>query len=100
MSVMTDCNAIRTSTYEVAKYLASLLKLFLGKTDFHVKNSATLAQSLDEVQISSEDLLFSLDVVFLFTRVPLEPTLALLEPVSYHSRYSIPLCAEMYLFSV
>lgn len=45
-------NMWRTPTYDLAKYLASVLKPLLGPTDTFVKNSTALAKDLDTVTVN------------------------------------------------
>lgn len=71
-------NMIGIPTYDITKYLAGLLKPQLGQTDAYVKNSTVLAQILDTV-IPVQGV--SLDVVSLFTNVPVEPTMKLIQPL-------------------
>lgn len=71
-------NTIRSPTYNISKYLASLLKPQQGPTEVYVKNSAILVQTLDTVTLIPNDLLVSFDVISLFTRVPLKSTIELL----------------------
>lgn len=53
----------------------------LGNTDAYIRNSTALTEVLDAVVISPSDLLDSLDVMSLFTKVPLELSLTLLGPL-------------------
>lgn len=63
-----------TQGLDISKYLAGILRPHLDHTEAFVKYSATLAQTLHVVVLTPQDLLVSLDVVSLFTQVPLQPT--------------------------
>lgn len=43
-------STIGTPMYEVAEYLASLLKLIMDKTEYHARNSAAFPQAIDTLQ--------------------------------------------------
>lgn len=53
--------------------MADLLKPYIGKSGYHLSSSAMFVQAVDDLR-----LLVSLDIVLLFTKVPLEPLLKLL----------------------
>ena len=72
-------SAIGSPTYDLAKYLAKLLKPFIGKTDTHVKDSAHFIDKISTMTITTGDILVSFDVVSLFTKVPLQDTMQHLE---------------------
>lgn len=74
-------NTINPPTYAVSKFLAGLLKPYVGKTEAYVKNSASLVIVLDSIKLVPMDLFVSLDVVSLYTNVPLQQTLQWLEPL-------------------
>lgn len=63
-----------------------ILKPQTGHTEAYVKNSAALIQIVDTVKLNHGDLLLILVVFSLFTRVPIEPTKRLLEPL-LHGNY-------------
>lgn len=44
-------NMVGAPTYQIAKYLLSLLKPRLGKAEVYVKNSAALVQALDTLVV-------------------------------------------------
>lgn len=74
-------NTIGSPSYDLSKYLAGLLKPLLGHIDMNVWNSAVLVETLGSLTLAPMDLLVSLDVVSLFTRIPLRPTLEVLTPL-------------------
>jgi hypothetical protein len=71
-------SAIGSPTYNLAKYLAGILTPHVGRCEHHIKNSKDFVEILSDIRLQETDLLVSLDVVSLFTRVPLEDTLRLL----------------------
>ncbi|XP_046399906.1 uncharacterized protein LOC124166418 [Ischnura elegans] len=72
-------SAIGSPTYDLARHLVGILSPYVGLCEHHIKNSAEFVQTLSEIHVEKTDLLVSLDVVSLFTRVPLTDTLCLLE---------------------
>ncbi|XP_062704174.1 uncharacterized protein LOC134286560 [Aedes albopictus] len=65
-------SAIGTATYKMAKYLSRILNHVTGKTEHHITNSFQFAEEMREQQIGEESVLSSLDVVSLFTNVPVD----------------------------
>ncbi|XP_062704173.1 uncharacterized protein LOC134286559 [Aedes albopictus] len=61
-------SAIGTATYKMAK----ILNHVTGKTEHHITNSFQFAEEMREQQIGEESVLSSLDVVSLFTNVPVD----------------------------
>jgi hypothetical protein len=72
-------NCIASPTYSLAKYLTGLLNPLVGHSPSHIKNSDDFIHKLNTISIKESDLLVSFDMVSLFTRVPLEGTLLLLQ---------------------
>lgn len=64
--------------YQIAKYLASLLKPFVSKTKAYANNSASFMVDIDLLVLSPTYIMVILDLVYLFSSVPVEPTLELL----------------------
>lgn len=50
----------------------------VGHCEHHIKNSEMFIEKLKEIRVGPNDILISLDVVSLFTKVPVEDTLKLL----------------------
>jgi len=51
-------------TYEIAKYITTLLQPKIGKTDSFIKDSAHFMDKLHALTLSPGDVLVSFDVVF------------------------------------
>ena len=62
---------VLSPTYELSKFLASLLSPCVGLTNHHVKNSGQFTQFITTQTLTDTDVLVSFDVVSLFTRVPI-----------------------------
>ena len=65
---------IGTATYQIAKYLASLLSP-LSKSDFTVSSTNEVVETLKLTKVPDNCELVSFDVTSLFTNVPLEYTI-------------------------
>lgn len=89
-----------TLTYQRSKYLTSLLKTLLGNTDAHVKNSTELVETLDSLVRGPGGRLVSLDVVSLFTGVPLRETLDLLTPLFSEATVWMFVCLDIYVLHI
>jgi hypothetical protein len=72
-------NCITFPTYSLAKHLAGILIPFVGHSPSHIRNSEDFIQKLNTICLQKSDILVSFDVVSLFTKVPLEDTLQLLQ---------------------
>jgi hypothetical protein len=71
-------NNIGAPTYQLSKYLASLLSQLLAKSKHHVRNSLQFVQTLDSLRVKPQDITVSFNVESLFTKVPVTDTLQLL----------------------
>ena len=65
---------IRTATYELAKYLAKILKL-LDQSQYAIKRSTSFIKTLKKQMIPPGYQMMSFDIVSLFTNVSLEETI-------------------------
>lgn len=68
-------STIGTPTFDIAKYLAGLHKPMEGGSECHIKPSVMFVEFIDSVHIAPNDILVSLDIVSLYTRVALDTTL-------------------------
>jgi len=65
-------NTIGSPTYELAKYVAKLLKPLVGNTDSFIKDSNDFVKLIKNKRVDKDDILVSFDVVSLFTKIPLD----------------------------
>ncbi|XP_053698903.1 uncharacterized protein LOC128745857 [Sabethes cyaneus] len=65
-------STIGTATYRMAKYLSNILNHIVGKTPHHITNSFEFVNDIREQNLQPNTILFSLDVVSLFTNVPVD----------------------------
>ena len=63
-------SSINSVTYNVAKYLATILAPLVGKTPHHIKNSQDFAQKIKDITLDPEETMVSFDVTSLFTSIP------------------------------
>jgi len=68
-------NCIASPTQNLARYLAGILSPFVGQSEHHIKNSETFLQKIQSIVLKDTDTMVCIDVVALFTSVPLEDTL-------------------------
>ena len=76
-------STIRIATYELAKYLAQILKP-LGQSQYTIKISKSFIKTLKKQKIPPGYQMVSFDVVSLFTNVPLEETINIIIKRIYH----------------
>ena len=63
-------SACGTSTYNLAKYLTRILKVYVGHTSSFVKDSKDLMDKLQSIELQDNEELVSFDVSALFTSTP------------------------------
>ncbi|XP_053686358.1 uncharacterized protein LOC128735904 [Sabethes cyaneus] len=54
----------------MAQYLAEILGHLVGKTKYHVRNSFAFAEEISKLRIPGGTVMYSLDVVSLYTNIP------------------------------
>ena len=59
-------------TYNLAKYLAEILKPLVGKSEHHVVNYKEYISKIEQTKLDEDEILVSFDVVSLFTNVPVD----------------------------
>ena len=59
-------------TYNLAKYLAEILKPLVGKSEHHVVNSKEFITKIEQTKLDEDEILLRVDVVSLFTNVPVD----------------------------
>ena len=70
---------IESPTYGLSKKLAEILSHFVGKSDRNVKNSYKFVEFLSGLTIESNEIMVSFDVVSLFTKIPVNLALQIVE---------------------
>jgi hypothetical protein len=75
-------NTIGSPTYELARYVAGILRPLVGKTDSYIKDSRDFVELIKEEKIDSKDMLISFDVVSLFTKIPLNEAIQVIKEVA------------------
>ncbi len=68
-----------TIGYQTSRALADILSPLVGGTEYHVKNSKHLSESLAEVLIEEDEIFNSHDVVSLFTNTPIDESLNIIK---------------------
>ena len=72
---------LSSPTYDIAKYLSTLLEPHIGKTNTFIKDSTHFIEKLKEIHLEPEDRLVSFDVVSLFKKVPVNETLTYMDQI-------------------
>ena len=68
-------SACGTFTYNLAKYLTKILKVYIGHTSSFVKDSKDLTDKLKSIKLQDNEELVSFDVSALFTSIPVNQAL-------------------------
>ena len=68
-------SACGTSTYNLAKYLTKILKVYVGHSSSFVKDSKDLTDKLQSIKLQDNEELVSFDVSALFTSIPVNQAL-------------------------
>ena len=63
---------VNSLTYAISGYLARILSLVVGNTDYTVKNSCELVDFIRDKTLNACKELLSFDVVSLFTKIPVD----------------------------
>ena len=66
-------------TYQSAKELSKILKPLVGKSPHHVHKNEDFLQHLKGIQLGPDEVMISYDVKALFTSVPIQPALTIIE---------------------
>ena len=67
------------ATYETAKELAKILKPLVGRSPHHVLNNKDFLDSIKNIKIKPDECIISCDVSALFTSIPIEPAINIIE---------------------
>ena len=68
-------SACATSTYNLAKYLTKILKVYVGHSSLFVKDSRDLTDKIQSIKLQASEELVSFDVSALFTSIPVNQAL-------------------------
>ena len=68
-------SACGTSTYNLAKYLTKILKVYIGHASSFIKDSKDLMDKLQSIKLQDNEELVSFDVSALFTSIPVNQAL-------------------------
>jgi len=87
-------NTIGSPTYELAKYVAKILKPLVRNTNSFIKDSHDFVNLIKNERIQRDDILVSFDVVSLFTNIPLYEAIQVIKEVTDMGTTKL---AEIYL---
>ena len=79
MPLRSIVSSIGAVTYETSKELSRILKPLVGKSPYHVQNNQKFLQQLEGIQVGPDEIIMSYDVRTLFTSVPTQPALNIIE---------------------
>lgn len=84
-------SSVGSASYKLAKYLVDILNPLVGTiSNANIKNNVDLINKLNSVQINSESMLVSFDVVSLFTKMPIDDLMAFLSELLENTQLDIP----------
>lgn len=72
-------DSIGSVTYSLSKALIEIIKPLLGTTEHHCKNSNQLTPELNNINVETDEILISHDVVSQFRITPLDVTLHIVQ---------------------
>ena len=67
------------ATYQTSKELSRILKPLVGKSRHHIHNNQDFLEDLKSIKLAPDEVMMSYDVKALFTSVPIEPALKIIE---------------------
>ena len=74
--IVSSCGSV---TYGVAKELAKILKLLVGKSPYHINSTHEFVEQVKHITLAPGEYLSSYDVSALFTSVPVDPALKVIK---------------------
>ena len=72
-------SSIGSVSYATSKELARILKPLVGRSSYHVHNNQQLLEDLKTQKLEEDECLMSFDVKALFTSVPVQPALKIIQ---------------------
>ena len=72
-------SSIGAVTYSTAKELSRILKSLVGKSPHHIHNNQDFMEHLKGIQLGPDEVMVSYDLRALFTSVPIQPALEVIE---------------------
>ena len=72
-------SSIGAVTYSTSKELSKILKPLVGKSLHHIHNNQDFMEHLKSIQLGPDEVMVSYDVRALFTSVPIQPALEVIE---------------------
>ena len=72
-------SSIGAATYNTAKELSRILNPLVGRSRHHIQNNQDFLEDLKGIQLKPDEVVMSFDVKALFTSVPIEPALVIIE---------------------
>ena len=79
-----------TTTYEAAKELARILRPFVGKTPYHIKNMKDFVDQIHGIQLQQGECVSSYDVSVPFASVSTDPAISIIKESWIKIKNSIP----------
>ena len=74
--IVSRCGSV---TYGVAKELAKILKLLVGRSPHHINSTKDFVEQVKHITLALGECLSSYDVTALFTSVPVDPALNIIK---------------------
>ena len=75
-------NTIGSPTSELTKYVSKILRPLVGNTDSFIKDSHDFVKLIRNERMNQDDILVSFDVVSLFTKIPLDEAIQVINDVT------------------
>ncbi|XP_055590194.1 uncharacterized protein LOC129742328 [Uranotaenia lowii] len=72
-------STVGSATYRMAQFLANVLQNVVGKTEHHVRSSFDFASEITNIRVPEGYIIYSLDVVSLYTNVPVQNVYEIIE---------------------
>ena len=87
-------------TYRLAKFLANKLNPLVGNTSSFIKDSPFFIKKIKDRHFDGNELLLSLDIVSLFTMIPINDAIKVIENLTNHEIAElVGLCLRSTFFS-
>ena len=79
-------SSVGSVTHATAKELTRIIKPLVGGSQHHVRNNSDFIQSIEGIQLTTDECMMSFDVESLFTSAPVEPSIQIIKKLLEEDR--------------
>ena len=72
-------SSVGSATYALSKYISDIIKPLTGNTESAIRNTVDFCEEMKSIEIEKDEILISFDVKSLYTSIPTDETLSIVE---------------------